>query len=225
MLDDHVYVLVYFRIEAGYHGGEGMSREQTEAFFIECEKILESLGFSVEPPKFSGDCPTGTRGAESLYCHPQELSGYIIREKVAEIESVLSSAKTFRHYHTDLYGEALNYTENEFRAALAECRPKLERDILAACVTKRKNLFKVFGFFSMGGLSSGLKFFCHSGLEGIEQTYILHMLDRLTGEGKLEKGTTKSGVGYRTIMPVGTNEYKKHGKQYNAVHRKKEERP
>ena len=222
MLDDYVYVLVYFRIEAGYHGGDGMSRKQREAFFAKCEKIMKSLGFSVEPPKFSGECPTGTRGAESLYCHPQELSGYISREKVAEIETTLSSAKTFRHYHTDLYGEALNYTENEFRAALAECRPKLERDILAACVTKRKNLFKVFGFFSMGGLSSGLKYFRHSGLEGIEQTYILHMLNRLAGEGRLEKSMTKSGFGYRTVLPAGTNEYQNHGKQYNAVRKEKE---
>lgn len=203
MLDNNLYVNTHFRVEAGYHGGDGMTKEQTTAFFAECKDILSRLGFSVKDENGSGACPEGFRGAENLYCHPQDLSGYIIKEKIPEIEAELASAKTFKHCHTDTYEEVLNYTEDEFRAALEDCRPKLEQNILTACVTKRKNLFKVFSFYSLHSLSSDLSVFKGSRLENIERNYIMSLLNQLADERQLQKCKTKSGIGYRTMVKNG----------------------
>lgn len=176
MIDNNIYVNVYFRIEAGYRGGTGMNKEQTLAFFEECKALLNKSGFIVTNATLSGDCPEAFRGSEYLYCHPQSLSGYIIKGNIPEIEKAIGNANTFKHYKTDMYDEALNYTEDEFRDALKLCRPKLEHDILCACITKRKNLFRVFDCFSMNGLSSELKVFRHSRLKGIEINYIFTLL-------------------------------------------------
>lgn len=198
MIDNNVYVNVYFRVESGYDCGN-MNKEKKQAFFKECKNILAELGFTIKDEAHSGHCPEGIRGVENLYCHPQSLSGYIVKEQISIIEDTLKCAKTFKCYATDCYDEALNYTEDEFKQALNECRPKLEQNILEACVTKRKNLFKVFGFYSMGGLSSGLKYFRHSKLEGIETSYILDLFEKMVTQGKLARAKTKSGIGYQTI--------------------------
>lgn len=137
------YLHTYFRIEAGYVWGQGMSKEAGDTFDAEIREILGALGFT---PKHirdgSGSCTVMQRGKESLYCHPMDLSGYVLEPSIPEIEAAISKARTFKIRKIDSVHTAFDYSAEQMTARLEELRPALEENALRCFTTARKNLGK-----------------------------------------------------------------------------------
>ena len=200
MKDNNMYVKTYFRIEAGYVWNQGMDKEAGNKFKEEITKILSGIGFNAKPCRIGG-CIEGFRGAENIYCHPMNLSGYVRKDAMEEIKIAISGAKTFRLRYIDTYEEALNYTPDELLKELQNRRPDIEKAILERFKTKRKNLFVPENAISH--IKSGIPFFktaiVGGGLERIEIDFICQVLEEMTKQGRLQKAQTKSGYGYRSV--------------------------
>ena len=131
--DKAVYASTYFRIEAGYEWNKGMGEDQSSAFFKEVVSILSGIGFvNWRPriPKQHGGCPRGFRGAEHLYCHPQDLSGIVKKESINEISAALAEAMTCKLRTIDTFDEFLNFTRDELRQVLLMRKVEIADKIL-----------------------------------------------------------------------------------------------
>jgi len=109
-MDKPAYINTYFRIESGYDGGR-MPEEKAGAFFAEVRKLFSEHGFSMKERK--GGCPDVYLGKTRLYCHPQSLSGPVLKEHTELIEGILAQGTTFQYLRTDAYDEILDLTEEE----------------------------------------------------------------------------------------------------------------
>lgn len=140
---EHIKIIdTYFRIEAGYNGGD-MSKEQHDAFYAEIKKLFMNNGFRYEARKYQSECPDVILGKTRLYCHPQSLSGPVEEVHFPMIEQLLSGAKTFRFLHTDKYKELFDMTPDEELQHYHSCMETVQNDLLTAFKTKRRNLFKL----------------------------------------------------------------------------------
>lgn len=198
MKDKNLYVKSYFWVESGYVWGKGMDKEKVKKFEAEVKTLLSSIGFDRWEKSMEHTSIEGFRGAESLYCHPQDLVGYIIKDRIKEIEKVIKQGKTFDFRYTRTYEEAYNYTEEELKQELESKRPEVEQKILEAFKTKRRNLYK--SSKPLWDLKTDIKYFKNkSSLKDIERHFILTLFDNLVKEGKIiESNNDKVGKIYRT---------------------------
>lgn len=140
-MDKSVYIDTYFRIEAGYLWGHGMSEEKTEAFFAEVKHLFMEKGFNVKERKHG--CPDVVLGKTCLYCHPQSLSGPVLEDHMKLVKEILAKGTTFRYLCTDTYGEILDLTEEEELAYYHGLHDMTIRSVFSeAFRTKRRNLYK-----------------------------------------------------------------------------------
>ena len=190
MKDKNLYVKAYFFIEAEYIWGKGMDKEKIGKFEAEIKELLSSIGFDRWNKSSPSSSITGHRGRESLYCHPQDLVGYVIKDKVKEIEAVIKEGKTFSFRKTDTRDEAYNYTGEEFKGELQEHREEIEAKLLEHFTTKRKNLYRDSRV--LRDLDTGIKYFKDDlPLKDMERRFILEIFESLVKQGKLVEGVNK----------------------------------
>ena len=190
MKDKNLYVKTYFRIEAGYVWGKGMDEDKSAKFEAEIKEILTSIGFNRWEKSSDHSSIEGYRGKESLYCHPMDLVGYVIKDKVKEIERVVKKGKTFKFRTTDTYREAYNYTGEEFKDELEKHRKEIEAKLLEHFTTKRKNLYRTTKI--LWDLSTEIKYFKNDlPLKNMERRFILEVFEDLVKRGRLTEGVNK----------------------------------
>ena len=78
-MDTPIYIDTYFRVESGYDGGR-MPEEKAGRFFDEVKRLFTETGFSIKENKYKDGCPEVYLGKTCLYCHPQSLSGPVLKE-------------------------------------------------------------------------------------------------------------------------------------------------
>jgi hypothetical protein len=197
--DENLYVRTYFRVESGYIWGQGMPKEKSWAFYFEVTRILDEIGFKSWKKSGSGSCFEGFRGGcENLYCHPQDLVGWVRKDKLEEISEALKKGATFKLYAVDTYEEAYNYTPAELESALKERKGILEVQLLEHFRTPRRNLFK----FPDLDIRTGLPYFTHRGeLRQVECLFIRSTFDALVACGKIIKAEKNGKDVYRTVLP------------------------
>ena len=131
---------IYYRIDCpDYEAGRTL-----DAFYSEVVKLLESEGWHCEGDWQGAHCPTMRKGAQSLYCHPQSLSGEVSPKECDRIGQLLMTAKTFRLRGIDDYGRIFLTTSDEnerelYRQNYQDGLADMLRELLT---TKRSNLFK-----------------------------------------------------------------------------------
>lgn len=141
-MDTPIYIDTYFRIESGYDGGR-MPEEKAGRFFDEVKRLFTETGFSIKENKYKDGCPEVYLGKTCLYCHPQSLSGPVLKEHMELIEKILAQGTTFQYLRTDTYGEILDLTEEEELAYYHETHDMTIGGVfLDAFRTKRRNLYK-----------------------------------------------------------------------------------
>lgn len=198
--DENIYVRSYFRVESGYVWGEGMPQEKVWTFYFEVVRILDAIGFKSWKKSGSGSCFEGFRGGcENLYCHPQDLVGWVRKDRLEEIAEALRKGSTFKLYHVDTYEEAYNYTVEELNAVLLERKEALEGQLLERFWTPRRNLFKSPDL----DIKTGLAYFAHRGeLRRAECLLIQSTFDELVACGKIAKADKDGRAIYRTAVLV-----------------------
>ena len=141
-MDTPIYIDTYFRVESGYDGGR-MPEEKAGRFFDEVKRLFTETGFSIKENKYKDGCPEVYLGKTCLYCHPQSLSGPVLKEHMELIEKILAQGTTFRYLRTDTYGEILDLTEEEELAYYHKTHDMTIGGVfLDAFRTKRRNLYK-----------------------------------------------------------------------------------
>ena len=191
MQDNRTYVKVYFRVNAGYQWGAGMDDNKVHSFYAEVAARLVSLGFNCEVKsheEIHGACPMATRGVEWLYCHPMELSGWVVQDAVPAIEAALQNATTFTLRHIDTYETAMNYTEDEFRQALEAKGADIAANIRTRFTTKRSNLYTYISVLDT--IKSGIQraeplYSFRSPLLAIENEFIRSVFDSMVASGDI----------------------------------------
>lgn len=128
------YISTHIRLHApGYRRSGGayqqmigwQNAEDSATFTKEVVNILGSMGFAVQgnhPAAISacGACPTVERGKESLYLHPDDLSGWLAEGSLAEIVEALKVAKTCHVRHVDENERKVDYTIDEYKRELSK---------------------------------------------------------------------------------------------------------
>ena len=131
---------IYYRIDCpDYEAGHDI-----DAFYSEVVKLLEAEGWHVEGDWQGAHCPTMRKGAQSLYCHPQSLSGEVSPVECDRIGQVLMTGKTFRLHGIDDYGRifltASDGQERDlYRQNYQDGLADMLREVLT---TKRSNLYR-----------------------------------------------------------------------------------
>lgn len=149
---------VYFRIDVEYYTytfGYSNDSEKIAAaeanvqkYFTEIVEILQSDGWTLKNEDYkrehSGSCPQLMKGNQSLYCHPQNISGEIEVESIPTLEELFKAAKTFNHYKTDNYRDVIVCTSADDAMALYHelYDDKINDIISEATRTKRSNLYR-----------------------------------------------------------------------------------
>ena len=132
-----VYHHTYFRIEAGYKWGEGMSNAAFDAFISEIILLFAKAKWTVAPVSV-GDCVDVIKGKTKLYVHPMEVSGPCEDSLVPEVEAILARGTTFSHYRTDKYDQLLDLEGAELSAAYHTKDEETEKILLRHYVVPRK---------------------------------------------------------------------------------------
>lgn len=207
MKDNKIYQKVYFRISSGYVWGEGMPEEKSDTFHNSIRKFLKTNGFKIDEPKFSSSAISGTRGFESLYCHPQSLSGYIDKTKIDELEKHLKNTKYdgFTYDRMDKYDEVKNYTSDELIEKLKQSKEKIKGRITEIYTTKRSNLYKVGNalFDYRETIKKDLQV-SDTGINGrIINASLMETFDEMIESGDILETETKHGKGYRANIKKG----------------------
>lgn len=123
------HINTHIRINApGYrhnHQCGWENEEDRRAFAVEVVSILGGLGFTLQNEGSGlisrlGACPTVERDKESLYLHPDDLSGWLADGSLAEIVEALKSANTCQVRFVDEYERKVDCTPAEYAAELAK---------------------------------------------------------------------------------------------------------
>lgn len=198
------YYHVYYRIEAGYNGGN-MSHEKCDTYHAEIKELFEDAGWTYEPGRQSGVAPTVSIGKTSLYCHPQSLSGPVSSDMLNNqtVESIIRDAETFDFEKTEIYEELKDWDDEAYFSYLKSIESQITADILRTCTTKRRNLC-VNGDTVCWNVS--IKF-CVRRLRdylGIRSgnpadIFVQKLFQQLVADGQIEElEMKKGGKGYRT---------------------------
>ena len=214
------YSNVYFRIEKNGYTGQGWSDEiltdgkwiskLKQRFSDEVERLFKAHGWTLQSSNMSCGCETVTKGKSSLYLHPQNFSGVCENGEIETVRGFLSGAENFMLRGVDVYEEIYEMSDVELTAKLDREREEIRSEILAAYITKRRNLF-VDGTEPVLtiGRRHGVKRLAlgntgdFNGLDrrtdGICQSYATGVFQELLDSGAIVSGNIKSGTGYRTL--------------------------
>lgn len=119
------------------------SKNATEAFYKECIAMLEGEGWHLWRAYGNGAAPEMRKDNQSLYCHPQSISGNVKSEDVEKIADKIKHLQSCTWEGIDVYGNTIVTTSVEDTLQLYhENYDATIQDILREMFsTKRKNLY------------------------------------------------------------------------------------
>lgn len=209
-----LYKKVYFRLDRnGYDGRTGWKDESCdERFYGEIVSLFESDGWiNISERSGSGGCPEVKKGMQELYLHPQAASGIVMAEDIPHVECLLGTACSFRHYHTDIYEDYVDMTDEEYLLCLGEQRKAITKDIQERFRTKRRDLY-ITGFDLLHGVNTKYRI-KRAGKQkqscDLETSFISDIFAELLSKGLIVSTKIRSRTGYRTAKP---DEIQKGGK-------------
>lgn len=133
------YFNTYFRINAGYQWGSGLSKEKTLAFYKEIREVFAARGWTIAEHK-PYDTIDVIKGKTRLYVHPMELTGPCETELVPVVEEILHECKTFTYEQTKIYNELADLDPEMLTEYYRSKNTETDSLILSTFKTKRKNL-------------------------------------------------------------------------------------
>ena len=135
------YIKTYFRIEAGYEWGNGMSEKKMKIFYDEIHRLFLNAGWTIMCHNIGNTCDV-INDKTKLYVHPQELSGPCEESLIPVVEKILSQGTSFRYKATDKYDILEDLTPEEIKTRYGQETEKIDKLILESFTTKKNNLFK-----------------------------------------------------------------------------------
>jgi hypothetical protein len=214
------YSNVHFRIDKNGYTGQGWSDEKKignewvselkQAFADEIKSLFTAHGWTFHNSERNCICATVVKGKSNLYLHPQDFSGVCENGEIETVRGFLTGADTFMLRAVDIYEEIYDMSDAELTAKLDSEREMIRSEILAAYVTKRRNLFVDGAGPALSiGRRHGVKRLAianrrsYSGVDdctdGICQNYAANVFQELLDSGAIVSGKIKNGTGYRSV--------------------------
>ena len=204
-----LYKRVYFRLDDNGYNGSGWTDETfAKRFEDEIVGLFQSDGWewinSGERAR-SGICPKVKKGMQELYLHPQATSGIVLADNIPHVESLLGTARAFRHYRTNIYEDYVLMSDEEYLRRLGDQREAIVRDVLERFCTKRRNLY-ITGFNLLDSINEKYRIkrvgkqsqYCD-----LEASFISNIFNELLTKGLIVTADTRNGTGYRTAKAGG----------------------
>lgn len=215
------YKRVYFRISTPsyYKNKYGVGFENQEAgelFQNTATEIFLKDGWKIKETRWksTGSCNRMIKDNQELYLHPQSFSGVVAEDNIEYIENLLNNNNLFKHRNTDIYGDVFDLPDDEYIKVLESKQEEIEKDILEAFKTKRRNLYhvstgsilmKILDKYSIKRLSH------YTGVQSssdIDYKFVCDVFNRLSETKKMVTADCKHGTGYRTINKTEQKELK-----------------
>ena len=212
------YVDAHFRINApAYRSGSylGFTPEQHDRFYLEAGTVFRSLGWEITAQGSGYGCMGVRKGRASLYLHPQDFSGEILKREVKALAEALEQHDSFSLEWVDLYETAYDLPDDAYYEYLRGQTDKIRSEILAASRTARRTLF--YRDYSIAcavaqkvklrrvGEEDGR----YSGGAGKTANFIAAMIPQLIDEGYLVAVTAADGS--RMIRAINKTEQRQRG--------------
>lgn len=133
------YSNVYFRLEtSGYrYPSFSFTKEDREAFYTEVKSALEPLGWHMEDDCKLWGCSYVVNGKSSLYLHPQNFSGEVLKNDIKGIAEALYKHDTFYLERVDLYDTVYDISDSDYEKYLNSKDKEIRKALFENCVTTR----------------------------------------------------------------------------------------
>ena len=194
---DNEYVSVYFRINTPtYRQGKYFmqfdTEEEAEAFNKEKLEVFKSLGWEMDKPDYNGRCMDVVKGKASLYLHPDDFSGNMLKKKVKEVaEALAKEHQTFSLRWVDLYDTVYDISDEEYKAYLETQRDTARELIFKNCKTTRTNKYRYYFdvTYEIAKRIMRPRIGCRSNHEptGMDREFVSNVIEELVTEGYLIK--------------------------------------
>ena len=121
------------------------SQKAVTAFDKEVVEMLTAEGWILKNEKYGvGNCPQLTKGAQYLYCHPQDISGQVNPADIEALEARIKTMTACKFYKTDNYGDIIVTTSESdekqlYRDTYSEGIGEIVKSVIT---TKKCNLYK-----------------------------------------------------------------------------------
>lgn len=205
---DDQYIRVYFHLKVkGYRFDGNYWKWDDEAskaaFNRECSEVLQKHNILKKHGSRTEDFPM-----TFLWLNPDYICGVLPMNLVKTIAEELDSCSTITVNWVDLYEEVSPMSNEDFTAILEGQRPEIERDILAACVTSKKNVFRVtvngYTVSECVGMKHHLprRQALYAEDDSTSFGYVEEVLRTLLHDGFLLEGHCRAGTGYNTVIPT-----------------------
>ena len=200
---DDEYINVCFRIDVDSYVWKdsfwtfGENETAKAAFYEQARDILDSFGISEETYSYIRE--KAMPEMESLFIHPQNISGTVRKSYVEPIAEALDAVDGVCVRWVDLYGDVSPMTNEEYRAVLDSKRGEIKEKLLEVFKTKRRNLYITSGAIDkVERQYETLRREHKSGYDFFVSEYIGGVVQELVNAGRIIAAETKNGTGYRT---------------------------
>ncbi|MEG0898366.1 MAG: hypothetical protein RSF40_01470 [Oscillospiraceae bacterium] len=137
------YANVYFRIEAHKYQYPSFSFTEDDhlAFYGEVKAALQPLGWNMKDNSDRWYCGDIVKGKQTLYLHPQDFSGEVLKNEIKQISEALEKHEAFNLRWVDLYDTVYDITDGEYEKFLSTKDDEIRTLIFEKCQTKRTNQY------------------------------------------------------------------------------------
>ena len=198
--DVREYVDAHFRVNTPAYRPPNYIFEEKDKqrFNEEAAGVFARLGWTTESEAYSGACTTVRKGKSSLYLHPQDFSGTVLKSEVKTIAEALRQHETFSLLRVDLYETICDITDEAYYAYLDTQTDRIREEILKSSVTTRRNKF--YHDYDVANHVAGKVRLNRIGDDdgkhfgtGKTARYILGVIDRLVEQGELASAQSRNG--------------------------------
>ena len=136
------YADVHLRIEARdyQYPFNNFTPENREQFYNEVYEIFKALGWEIDISSRTG-CMEIQKGKQSLYLHPQDFSGEVLKNEVKQIAEALKQHETFKLNWVDIYKTVYDITDDEYNSYLDGRKEDIKKLLFERCQTNRTNQY------------------------------------------------------------------------------------
>ena len=206
------YVDAHFRINTpAYDPYKRWSEEDIAQFDAESLAVFDKLGWIVAESRNSGSCATIRKDKSSLYLHPQDFSGEVLKSEVVSIAEALTGAVSFSLQWVDLYTTIYDMTDEAYYAYLDGQEERIKAEVLKSSVTTRRSRF--YRDYDVACHVASIVRLRRIGEDdgryggaGKTANHIIGVIDKLIADGFLTTATSKNGA--RLIRTINKTEQK-----------------
>lgn len=137
------YAVVHFRMRTPTYSYPRFSfePEDRKAFYAETGRIFAGIGWHVLHDERGGHCMEVAKGDSSLYLHPQDFMGTVLKSEIKAVAEALTTSKVFSLDWVDVYQTVYTWSDEEYAKLLEERIDMARKEVLKRSRTRRYDYY------------------------------------------------------------------------------------